>query len=95
MPPDQISGWGQVGSDVAKTVGDMKTRLDELEKKGFKKGYDKPIMEHRIWDSVSKLSSNRTGFQNWKLGFKNAMKQCSKSEHFRDILDFIEGSKSS
>ena len=38
----------------------------------------KPIMDHKAWDEVSKLTNDRSGFRDWRAKFKVALKQVSK-----------------
>ena len=52
--------------------------------------FTKPIMDFRVWDDLSKLTSDRTRFRDWKMKFRSALRQCTRSKSVLRILDFVE-----
>ena len=58
---------------------------------GSFESWGKPILEYRCWADVDKLNNDRAKSRDWKVRFKDAMKQSSKAADWRVILAFVEG----
>ena len=99
VPGFDLSQWVMDTKEAKSNIGFVKTQVDQIEQQirnqpgGFQSGYGgttKAIMDHKVWDSVLTLTSNRAGFRDWKKKFRSALRQCSRVKGIKEMLDFLE-----
>ena len=55
-----------------------------------KKRHTKPIMDHRCWEHVKNLDSDKSTYRDWKVRFKDAIKQVTGAKGWRKLMHLVE-----
>ena len=63
--------------------GDGETRKE-------KKDFYKPITEYKSITDLPKLTNDKSGFRDWKIRMKNALKQIFRGSEFLKIMEWVE-----
>jgi len=95
----QLTAHGQkVGSmetDQQQIIGEVRKINEGGRGPERDRGPGKLVMDHRCWEEVRKLTNERSGFRDWKVRFKDAMKQISKCKAWKSLMEFVEDPKRS
>ena len=82
-------------------LGKADERITMLERKGTATsdatgeprsggGSAKPILDHKIWESLRSLTSERKGFRTWRIRFKGIMGQVTKTTLWEEMMTLVE-----
>ena len=82
-------------------LGKADERIATLERKGTTSsgttgeprsggGNPKPILDHKIWESLRSLTSERKGFRTWRIRFKGIMGQVTKTTLWEEMMTVVE-----
>ena len=74
-------------AQIAQKISEMEAKAGMA---GEKKGFIKPLMEHRIIGDLGRLSNDKSGFRDWKVRFKNAIASVFMTSRIGTILDWLE-----
>ena len=79
----QMTMHGMKQAEIEQIIAEVRER-----KSGEHTG--KLIMDHKCWDDTRKLTNERTGFRDWKVRFKDPLRQTTKCKAWKKIMEFIE-----
>ena len=86
----QLSTHMGVVGTMENNQNDIVNKIKEIETNKSGTSKHKLLMEWKVWESNTKLTNERTGFRDWKVRFKDSLRQVTKCKGWKAIVEFVE-----
>ena len=86
----QLSTHMGVVGTMENNQNDIVNKIKEIETSKSGSGKHKLLMDWKVWESNTKLTNERTGVRDWKVRFKDSLRQVTRCVGWKAIMEFVE-----